>query len=1168
VVRLSDGKSSALVTLVSPKDMPIGRGGKKLLGELRWYLEDYLNMPHGAYTELAKDIQEALRSWGQKCFETLFSELTQDWFQEARRNGLENLHLKISSDDPAILSWPWEALYCDDVGFLAQNCCMERQLSNSKIANPLPLSAELPKDKINILYIIPRPLGDRDVGFSTLARPLTDYVRDKKLPVHIDVLRPPTFEQLRSVLHSASTPYHIVHFDGHGLENILFFENDKGDSASVKVEEISKLLAMYNIPVVVLNACRSGMINEDIFASVATSLLQEGVRSVVAMGYILYVSGAKEFVPSFYQCLFETGSMDEAIRAGRQTMHKNEVRDCVLGEHPLQDWIVPVLYQNLSPNEIIISPLNSKAGIEDKGLLPEEVLDIGDYRFIGRERAILALERTVLWQDQAGLLIHGMAGVGKTTLAKGFLQWLNNTNGLENRVFWFDFREVHSFEHILNKLLGSIWGINAVASSDDEKLSLLIKILKDKRYFIVWDNFESASGIAGTEVMPLLTNKEKDKLKNLLKLLRGGKTKILITSRAPENWLAIQNPFRISLGGMQGEEVWEYCNAVVKHLGLKIERSNEEFAGIIKKLDGNPLAIRAILLRLQERSASKLLKELDEDFKGFDGDESTLRIQSVFNLLNRGLDKSFVPILQLIGLHEHYVAANYLEYMLGDTEYQDSCEYLTDCFTVLENAGFCHEIEERVYKMHPALRSCLAQTYPAQEILQKKFVDVMGGIANQLVTKPLHEQKDPFVLNEVNLYKAMDIATNLGMATNDMAITQCLALFMRKNRNFSQARYLYNALAGKANSYNQLEHVAASYHQLGIISEEQKDYQTAESWYKKSLEISERNEYEQCMAATYHHLGIITEEQNDFRMAEIWCKKALDIFTKQKSEKVAETYHQLGTIAKRQRNFQIAESWYKKALKIYLKQDNDHGIACVYENLGSIALEQRDFKSAESWCKKSLKIFKKQGDKYEIAASTYQLGRIVQEQEDFQGAEYWYKKALEILWKQGDECNVISIYYQLGIITHKQKDYQAAESWNKKVLEICEKQGNIRDTASAYHHFGMAAQEQKAFEMSEYWYKKSLEIHEKYGTKYDTAGAYHDLGTLYHEIGKKEIAGQFYLEAIVWLINDKYRALIGFKNFIRLLQSSDDATQEKLRNLWIESGLSPELLDKTVVITE
>jgi hypothetical protein len=411
--------------------------------------------------------------------------------------------------------------------------------------------------------------------------------------------------------------YHIVHFDGHGgfgeptpsggtvgsrvlhdkfsgPTGVLVFENENHKPDEIPAHRLGQLLRKHRIPVVVLNACQSAMMSDDPFASVAISLLQSGIHNVVAMSYSLYVKGAEAFIPAFYTRLFKSGDISSAMQYGREEMYRNQNRDTYYGEVEFHDWIVPVLYESGT-----VEMPKLKPGAERESLLPNEVQNTGDYGFIGRDSAIQQLERAMRLLP-AGILIHGMAGEGKTTLAKGFLHWLEDTNGLGNGAFWLSFEDIRSAAYVFDTLAGSLFGTKAMALPEDQKLALLVKTLRENRFIIVWDNFESVCGIPGTEVSALIKEKEdRERLKDFLHKLRGGQTKVLITSRSPEKWLPKTDCFRLPLQGLQGDELWQYCNALVKDFDLSIDRKNPTYKELLDKLYGNPLAIRAILLSVK-----------------------------------------------------------------------------------------------------------------------------------------------------------------------------------------------------------------------------------------------------------------------------------------------------------------------------------------------------------------------------------------------------------------------------------------------------------------------------------------------------------------------------------------------------------------------------------------
>ena len=432
-----DARSTETVAIPSPVGFPVeGRPNSDLMRELRWYLEGFLDYPFPPETEHAERVRDALRRWGVEAFNKLFGDRRGgEIFNDATREGYESLHLLISSDDPQVLGWPWEALHDPQVGQLAQTCQIERRLNT--VRKPDKIGHPWPDNQVNILLVTARPYA-ADVRYRSISRPLVELIDKQDLPAQVTVLRPPTFESLREHLRERPNHYHIVHFDGHGSygvnpapsggphmlqgpEGRLIFEDDQGNPDPITAEQLSVLLRQHHIPAIVLNACQSAMVDQgakDPFASVAAALLKSGIRSVVAMAYSLYVSGAQEFLPAFYRDLFRTGNVAKAARAGRQRMFQQKDRVCPRGRYPLDDWLVPVVYQQ-EPFDFSFAAKAKKAKADGGPELPGEARDTENpYGFIGRDGAVLALERAMR-RPPAGLLIQGLGGVGKTTLARG-----------------------------------------------------------------------------------------------------------------------------------------------------------------------------------------------------------------------------------------------------------------------------------------------------------------------------------------------------------------------------------------------------------------------------------------------------------------------------------------------------------------------------------------------------------------------------------------------------------------------------------------------------------------------------------------------------------------------------------------------------------------------------
>ena len=255
---------------------------------------------------------------------------------------------------------------------------------------------------------------------------------------------------------------------------------------------------------------------------------------------------------------------------------------------------------------------------------------------------------------------------------------------------------------------------------------------------------------------------------------------VIITSRSPEDWLGgPERRFRLCLGGLAGEERWEYCTAVLRDLGKKINRQDEDLAGLMNLLGGHPLAMRVILPRLEKQMAGQVAAGLKSNLAGLGdrGDEAERKLFATLQFVEESLPEELRELLVPLGMHEGYVAADYLERMA-------------------KSAGGDWN-RPRIDELAEALE-----------------------VADQLTPRPLHEQRSGFHVHGASFHYALGEAERLGMGTHFAALTQSLAAYAQNTRKFAEAGRLFEALAEQRSKTNDAKTEAAAYHQLGMIAQE------------------------------------------------------------------------------------------------------------------------------------------------------------------------------------------------------------------------------------------------------------------------------------------------------------------------------------------------------------
>jgi hypothetical protein len=191
---------------------------------LRFYLENFLTCPNAAALKPVADLRDDLRRWGEELFRQVFkTDRKALWHYEEAARDLHSLRIEILADQPDAWTVPWELLFDPNLGWLAPQVRsfarlpMMTQTTQRELEVPfLPV----PGDPLRVLYVVGRPAGSLEIPFHSVARSLLQTAAELEERLRIDILRPPTFERLAKVLSQAveaGRPYHVLHFDGHGV---------------------------------------------------------------------------------------------------------------------------------------------------------------------------------------------------------------------------------------------------------------------------------------------------------------------------------------------------------------------------------------------------------------------------------------------------------------------------------------------------------------------------------------------------------------------------------------------------------------------------------------------------------------------------------------------------------------------------------------------------------------------------------------------------------------------------------------------------------------------------------------------------------------------------------------------------------------------------------------
>ncbi len=1061
--------------------------------EIRWYLEKFPQWPGDHFQPRAKKVEQDLIEWGKQLYEAAMplaktNNVLQAWAKIASHaNRRFSVYLDTTPDDdlePAaaetareaatlLLGLPWELLH-DGNNFLFQGAKPTRVRRRLPSTQVLDVPVVAPPIRILLITARPEDASCDYINHRASALPLVDAMEQLGGLVELRLLNPPTLPSLSAELDRARDqrqPYHVVHFDGHGVFDRqcglggLCFEHpqdsDKLDQRrhqTIYTNQLGPLLNQHRIPLVFLEACQTAQA-EQASESVASELLKVGVASVVAMSHSVLVKTASVFVAAFYASLADGGRVGDAMLAGQRKLKDDSFRGHVFGkgELHLHDWFVSVLFQEKADPQLFraIPSLQTQADVKTAlnnrmGALPPAP----DTGFIGRSRDLLALERLLCGASNGPryAVIRGQGGEGKTALAVEFARWLVRSQQIQRVAFVSV--ETNGNAAAVRFALCQQLHINDSATLTDanKALQALERALTEQATLLVIDNMESVllpPYLAATTPDALNEDAARE-LQAILdlchKLNAIGDTRLLCTSRQ-----ALPAPFANTqhLRELKHLALNDAVELVEKVLGgvetgAAARRSQlEDIEDLVKAVNchARSLALLAEPIRQRGITATRvalvdLLADMDKRFPG--NREQSLYASVALSL--RRLSPDNQQRVQALAVFHGSVDLNVLMWM---TEWEQ--EDVSDLALELINTGLatanpsfhinldpalCPYLREQLTTVDmgnlgqaPVLPQTFAELQTRWAAEMRDYVNFLVEQANQkpeiAATLTLLELSNLFALLEYS-QQADDAAATIDLATALYRLLQNLG----KPRLLAKVGQVRDAAAkhlGASWNHAQFQAQRTRIEQLLADGQSSAALNAATALLQQARTAGAQA-YDSAMACWL--LALVLMKTSNSAPALPLLKEARKGFTKiaaaqgdkAAARMAAKCLAVQGDCLRQLGRFDEAAKAYEESIRLAEQLEDERQVAVGKGQLGTVYFFQRRYLHALDVHEQARDQFAKLQELGMVATAWHQIGRTHQAAGQPEAAEAAYQEAYRLEVQLGDAVRLASTLGQLGIL--------------------------------------------------------------------------------------------------------------------------------------------------------
>ena len=793
---------------------------------------------------------------------------------------------------------PWELLH-DGTGFLVQK--RNPSIVPMRWQDQKGVPAAAANRPLRVLFMASSPLN---------AEPVLDFEHEEGLilkatqkhPLCLTVEESGNLDELGDLVKFYEQGYFdIFHLTGHADisdEGPCFLtETETGSVCLASAEDIGNALS--RMPkLIFLSGCRTGESGSaGSVPSLAEKLLHLGANAVLGWGRPVSDKDASQAAAELYGALSTGDELGSALAGTYQSLIERNARD----------WHLLRLYVAGEMSGPMVTPLRTRgreriprSSAATRFLDRERRVRVPTREsFVGRRRPLQRCLNALRFDaDTIGVLIHGMGGLGKSSLASRLCDRMGDSHKLLVWVGQMD-------EHRLAKHLGDELRkpLRDLLMNPDEGLKFRLRDVFEELetpYLLVLDDFEANFEHQGNQPvlrdgLPVLSTDAKTVLEALAFAIRktDAPHRLILTSRYDLNVEEAGYFFREHLPGLQDADVVKKVSRL-ERVHQKSEIAEKLKPEAVRVADRNPRLLEWLFEILGEKGLDheKILERMGEK-------ETEFRENILAEELLRQQDPELRKVLGLASVYElpvPYAAITAVCQGIADLESR------TDRAAALGLTEVTPLPDERIFRVSRILLPLLEGEMPEdREGLCRTGARVLYEMWWKQAKTSTEEQRleiHRLALAGKEGEIAANIAHHLGNQWNNRSrfrevVNLCKGTLKIAEDDYRPLHQLAKAEKNLGDTEKALEHYqqalqscpdedekekAAISHNMAVIYATQGEIKEALRLYQASLEIQESIGDVQGKAATLAMMGqLLASEQSDFETALAYLQESLTI---------------------------------------------------------------------------------------------------------------------------------------------------------------------------------------------------------------------------------------------------------------------------------------------------